>query len=164
MKRRETVPSEMIRPPFFMKEGGTISSDNCIFQEDILYQNGFGTEGDYPWQEPRTAVATLYKNWKEVGEPQITSCFKERNREKARPKMICYLACFIQAMTWAEGRPVLSLKNIEMDVASTPYAPMNSKERLSFILETIDHHQSFIALQQLFDEANKKWAVYFMKS
>ncbi|MCD8510695.1 MAG: hypothetical protein LRY73_13040 [Bacillus sp. (in: Bacteria)] len=77
--------------------------------------------------------------------------------------MVKYLAIYIQLNYWAYGEPVASLEKVWGKLGQFPYSPLNTQERVQFIMNTPDHHHSFTALSQLYSELEKKLAVFHFK-
>ncbi|PYZ98382.1 hypothetical protein CR205_07250 [Alteribacter lacisalsi] len=150
------------RPGAFQRRPFTGYDDQTLFEEDIAF-----VEGTYmcnhPWKTPKSYVMEIERQWREEGSEKIASAFRGRNKQEAEKLMIYYASRYIQAMSWAEGKPVTSLENIAGVLSESVCAPVNLQERLSYVLASPSHHQSFTVLDQLFAESRKKWAVYFMK-
>lgn len=113
-----------------------------------------------PWDKREELVQQVLLLWKNEGEPFLRDCFHKRNRDKARPMMLKFTSIYIQTMFWLTKTRVPQLQNITDELEKLPFAPMNLKERMDFVLQAPDHHHSFTTLVQLFDESRKKWAIY----
>lgn len=117
--------------------------------------------GMIPWNEPSRVKTEVMSSWINEGLPILTELFRERDRKGACPFMLKYIAIYIQANHWIQGKPVEGVGN--SFIVEWKYNPVNFNERLSFILDSPDHHHSFTTLKQLYEESNKKWALYLMK-
>ncbi|WP_096188672.1 YpoC family protein [Evansella halocellulosilytica] len=169
MKEREIiVPDSFILKPFY--ESGdkidTFLSNNEIhshFKQDMLTSLGMVFDY-YPWNEPEKSIKIILRQWKDEGEPIISNYFQRRNREKAKPMMIKYISLYIQAMFWTSSKPVTTLENIGFQLKELPYSPLNIEERISLIINVPDQYFTYTALNQLYDESIKKWAVFLSKT
>jgi hypothetical protein len=99
----------------------------------------------------------IIKEWKEKS-PLIAAYFKERNRSKAKEPMIYFFQQFLMALfcgnsTNTNNQDLIMWKE---NLKELDQLPVNAIERLSFIEEKPDHYQSFIQLNELFSEWEKK--------
>jgi hypothetical protein len=113
-----------------------------------------------PWNEPSSSLALARTRWNDNGKPLIKAFLKNRDRFNAKPLMIQYAAIYIQCNHWVDGKPVEDLHRIASIIQHMSYAPVNLEDRLNFILESAGHHHAFTALDQLYTESAKKWALY----
>ncbi|UOE92300.1 YpoC family protein [Alkalihalobacillus sp. LMS39] len=154
------VPIPFQRRPFFEKDEHfkmhkqTVLENltSCFFYYDMLFQ----TEGnaEQPWVERKKNVPLLFQYYKEQIQV-IDHYFQKRDRKQANAPMIQMIAFLITAVYWTNEKPVATLINVEDDIVSLSYTPVNIGERLGFILQTPDHYHSFIQVKSLFDEAEK---------
>ncbi|MDG5787553.1 hypothetical protein QA612_08600 [Evansella sp. AB-P1] len=168
------VPKEFCRQPFY-SNGDTIEiSDQYFSLESIWNDQYFYHDIHYtvktsssqirkPWVTPNIIGKMALDQWKKEGLPTLQQLFSHRDRKGARPLMIKYLAVYLQMMHWSNGEPIKCLHHIEEQIQSLSFAPLNVTERVSFILTTPDHHHSFTALSQLFNESVKKIAIHHFK-
>ncbi|ADU30177.1 hypothetical protein Bcell_1915 [Evansella cellulosilytica DSM 2522] len=168
-KKLWKVPEAFVLSPFYGKGAEiTISNDVDFVQGDLFHYDirlalNCANNTEQPWDNLQTLILKVKNLWLNEGLPTLTQCFHERNRNKARPYMLYYLSLYIQTMIWLQERPVYTLNAIQEQLNHLPYAPMNIRERISFILNSPDHYHSFITLKQLFEESHKKWTIYLMK-
>lgn len=173
-EKTAAVPGRFCREPFY-KQGNsiavTIQPDEIgivnaakYFYEDIIHYSVGQSSHSTPWKNAEKATAAILKMWETEGQPFLITCYDDRNRRKARPLMIYFTSRLIQALFWAGGNPVPGIMDKDLlKLKWMPYAPVNIADRLSFILASVDHHHAFTVLDQLFEEAKKKWAVYYLK-
>lgn len=166
------VPNPFCMKPFYTK-GDQIqlpmdslklknSWGKIYFAHDIAYYKKI-LKGTSPWDNPKAIIKEGLVLWKNEGIPLLKDFFKKRDRNSARPILIKYLSIYIQMMIWLQGRPVQTIESISKVLQIQPYAPFNVEERLQFIIDNPDHHHAFTTLIQLFEESEKKWAIYLLK-
>ncbi|MBU9714636.1 YpoC family protein [Evansella tamaricis] len=152
--KNATIPENLLSEKFDQ----TVS---YYFLPDITFYYG-KTTGlvEPPWHNPEKIRNIIMTSWKQTGIPRLKDCFNQRDRVSAKPLMLKYLSFYIQLMHWIQGQPVHDIRNVPTDLSQREFSPMNITDRLSFILTSPDHHHSFTTLIQIFEETNKKWAIY----
>ncbi len=74
----------------------------------------------------------MLDRWDKEAFPLLKRCYKERDRDKARPIMIQYTAYCVQMMHWVGGEPVTSLKEKDIIdyINNLSFSPVNIIARL----------------------------------
>ncbi|MBU9723906.1 MULTISPECIES: YpoC family protein [Bacillaceae] len=118
-----------------------------------------------PWHFEGEEIKTQAINfWQHTGLPKLSNMFHQRDRIGARPLMLKHIAIYIQTIHWIQGKPVYNLQDFTVQFEDWKYSPVNFGERISFILKSPDHYHSFTQLSQLYEESNKKWALFLNRS
>lgn len=99
-------------------------------------------------------IKQMIIEWKEESD-HISNYFKQRNRKLACGPMIRGLANFISILTWINGKMLLNLNNLLLELDKLKVKPINLDERISFVLNQPDHYHSFIQLAGLYTEIEK---------
>jgi hypothetical protein len=134
------------------------------FYFDLLYLSDTKLlQSVLPWEHARTFLPLLTKQWNEQ-QPMISEYFKSRDRKHALQPMKECLALLLDALFWGNNKPVKGLVDWENEVNCLPIKPVNAVERLSYIFQMPNHYHSFIQLQQLFDEFNKKYQISLLNN
>lgn len=163
------IPVSFQVSPFYEneKEIEVVEFSNQIWNDIFFYIDMVYPKTDkielFPWENPSMVLKDGINLWKNEGFIMLKECFRLRDRKKARPLMIKYLAMYIQLNHWVLGNPVNSLEGLPLKLNEFSFSPINSKERLQFIIDTPDHHHAFTTLNQLYIEFEKKIAIYFLK-
>ncbi len=135
-----------------------LCSSSFLF--DITFS--LGTESYKPWEQKEETLLVLRRCW-EKNNSILKQLFDRRNRTEAKPLMIQSSSFFLMSLFWSNQIPVPNLVNWYDYVADLSIKPVNCTERLMFIMNSPDHFQSYLQLQQLFDELNKKNIVSIMR-
>lgn len=128
--------------------------DTCItFPYDISFF--CGVEAYKPWEHVHEHIPHLLEKWKEVEE----SCriyFIERQAKRALEPMREGIALFFMMLFWIHDKPVL-LQDWPLHVDKLNIKPMNTVERLTFIMQGPARYHAFIQLSELFRELEKHY-------
>lgn len=155
------VPEPFQYPPFYEKgmvlptlsaSEYTMALKEVPFYFDIATMKG--REEHKPWLDKKTSLPKVFFVWKEVKE-ELADYYHKRERKLARKQMIRMIALLIDGLFWLNNKPVTQLKDLEQEIATHPFAPVNANERLAFILKDPDHYHSFVQLVALFEESEK---------
>ncbi|RFU65506.1 YpoC family protein [Peribacillus glennii] len=157
------IPDELKHPLFFSIEAAEISrdglqewstaSDAPYFVYELLYWNGLG--GYRPWEAVQPPLLNIFAQWEGIKQ-RAGLFFSERKADDARLYMIDGLSLFMSALFWLHNQPV-SLNKWKTSIATFPFKPVNTADRLSFILSRPGLYHSFIQLGQLFVELEKQY-------
>ncbi|MCK6257478.1 hypothetical protein LCY76_12845 [Fictibacillus sp. KIGAM418] len=149
------IPESMRHPLFFGNEEQLKEGDADVpFLEELLFYNGMGSS---PHPQQKQGIEAKFMKW-EAASSVIRSFFSERNRKEARNPMIFQLSCFLQALMWCNGQPAGNLLGWKEEIQSLDIKPVNVIERLEMICSEPDHYHSYIQLNELFQELQKKVA------
>jgi hypothetical protein len=129
---------------------------NSIFIYDIAAS--LGLEWKRPWINADHYIVMMIEEWTKH-KPLLKEMFQQRNRVDARPYMIKCIGYFVMSLFWFNDRPVSSIQNLEALINDLPQKPVNTLERLRFVLNSPDYYHSFIQLDQLFEELNKQFQI-----
>ncbi|MCO7176176.1 YpoC family protein [Sporolactobacillus kofuensis] len=131
------------------------------FFYDMLYCQQKDAYSLWPWQTRENYFHIFWEQKKE----ELRTSFHDRNLKAVRQPMLQSIAAFIDQMYWSAGKPVRSLVHdvILTDLSTLPFAPLNSKERVNYLLKQPDRYLSFIQLDELEQELVKKLAIYRRK-
>ncbi|OZM57309.1 hypothetical protein CIB95_07540 [Lottiidibacillus patelloidae] len=110
-----------------------------------------------PWLY-KPYMLMIYDKWKR-DEQGIAKLFKKRRSHECSELMRIHIAAFIDFLFWINKQRVDSLKNLPVDVSQLRIKPVNCMERLNYIINKHNQFQSFILLQQLFDEVFKTYQI-----
>ena len=126
-----------------------------LFLYDLLFK--LKKPIDYkPWKDRENSVPILFEVWQEQKDI-LTELFKKRDKHTSQKLMVQQIAVFLEALFWANQKPVNSLVTWKEEVKSLTIKPVNLIERFEFIMNGPDHYHSFIQLSQLFDELLKQF-------
>lgn len=158
------IPPSFLVAPFFEDTKTLSCSVDLSFKEgmnihpflfDILKHLGLAIE-IMPWEAKEQSITFLCHDW-QVSRSCLSELFRERNRVAARPHMINQINKFICALFWMNNQAVTSLINVSEEIKKLKVRPINTEERLLFIIENPDHYLSFTQLQELFTELEKQF-------
>lgn len=159
MENKQGVPSELQHSLFFEDNDWKdhFTKENLrkpFFYEVMAYRSKcFNT----PWDAPEQFITEYLEQWDKI-ENHIRVLFSSRKREEASSEMVYQIGYFIEAIYWMNGKkaqPALLSDNVD----SLDYVPVNTRERIEFVIENYNHHTSFVQLRQLIIELRKKWAI-----
>lgn len=146
--------------PFFYKKGTNIripiheafTDLKVPFAADALYIEGAAVES--PIERAEIDLPIMIEEWKSIQE-QLALKFEERKLAGAEEKMSCGIAFAIQFIHWMNGKTV-DITNIS-SFDKWEYHPVNSAERIQFILSRPVSYHSFIQLCELIEELEKQF-------
>ncbi|HHW35906.1 MAG TPA: hypothetical protein GXX18_01175 [Bacillales bacterium] len=87
----------------------------------------------------------------------IAKFFRERNKQAALEPMKKQIANFLDGLFEINNLQINSKDKITVQVDKLEIKPINSKDRLSFMIESPNHYHSFIQLTELFEELEKQY-------
>ncbi|KMK76403.1 YpoC family protein [Alkalihalobacillus pseudalcaliphilus] len=111
-------------------------------------------EQQKPWQNPTQSLEKIFSYW-EKNHYLMKEYFNKRENEQAKQLMLSMSALIIQGVFWLNRQRVTSLKDLGSQINKLPNRPVNAEERIPYILEHLDHFQSFKQLEMLFSELKK---------
>ncbi|PGL71925.1 YpoC family protein [Bacillus sp. AFS055030] len=152
------IYKEFIVTPFYKDN----TSDQIINEEIKIKNKPFFYESNQILvnkssnipNESDEIMKEMFNEWKEESE-HISNYFKQRNRKLAYEPMIRGLANFISILTWINGKMLLNLTNLLIELDKLQVKPINLDERIRFVLNQPDHYHSFIQLSGLYTELEK---------
>ncbi len=115
-----------------------------------------------PWEDKHTYIPLLLQKWERT-ELEIAKYFKARDRNRAMQPMIQMIKLYLAFLFWTNEQAVPSLTTITEQIQDLKIKPINSVERISYILSAPNHHHSFTQLKELFIELKKKYEVAKLK-
>ncbi|WP_209122635.1 YpoC family protein [Alkalihalobacillus sp. BA299] len=159
MEKSYPIPTSFCVFPFYVEETNfnlnkTRARQSVLFYEDML--EALNVPNSKPWLAPQNYVPELFQQWKQIN-LHLSDLYKRRDRQAAKPLMIQQIAQLIQVIFWTNGVPVANLDQLNCILDQLQYKPVNSSERLSFIVAEPDHFQSYNQLKALFEEAEKMY-------
>jgi hypothetical protein len=131
----------------------TQTFDPNLFPYEVLYYNNI--KAYLPWKMPTTTVKILFEMWK----PHKEECrllFAERKPKQTAIHMKSGIAVFLSVLFWMHEQPV-DLQSRSEIIPQFSSKPVNTVERLQFILLRPAHYQAFIQLDELFIEIEKQF-------
>ncbi|WP_413380589.1 YpoC family protein [Alkalihalobacillus sp. 1P02AB] len=153
------LPSSFQMAPFYENQT-EIDEKNLRSEEDKWLSVYFYfdlTEEVKPWLDYERFLAEIFHYWnKNVN--QLKAYFHNRKPQKAKPLMMAMSALLIDALFWLNKEKVRKLTSIITDIEGLVYTPVNSGERIHFILTHLSHYQGFVQMEMLFEELKKLYA------
>ena len=163
------VPDQFVHPLFY-KEGVEIEikedlsledTSSLPFIFDMLHSKQIHIK-IIPWMQKAETVKAIVNLWKEKQE-SISSLHKERNKEQIKVETPGAIALYMNFLFWINGKPVSKLTNLDTELETLFWKPVNVTERLSFILNKPYLYHSFVQLNELFTETEKLFVKVKMK-
>lgn len=162
------VPEPFQLQPFYF-DGDKISIEDSISFEKGISRNPFIFDLLYnekmirikPWEQQFDYLPIIFNKWTNE-KAEIASRLRNRDKQIILKAMIQHIANFLSALFWLNQHPVTNLKHWKEQVDKLKVKPINSAERISFLLERPAHYHSYIQLSELYDELHKqfeKWKV-----
>ena len=127
----------------------------------FLYETAFyhGMDVLKPWEIPDQTIPSVINEWGKIKE-ELTIKFSNRDHVVVE-LMRKGIALFYEVLYWSNDQPVVLENGMDMNLA---IKPINSEERLKFILSRMNNYHSFIQLTELFIEMEKIfWKQEIMK-
>ena len=158
------IPKGFSHPLFFSHSNQIIILNNQLpfseaieqvpFMYDIAayYQMNFYK----PWEQIEESIPIVLEAWNKYKE-DLASKFQKRDRKAASGTMVQSIVFFISILFWINKRHVAVLLNWEHDAQNLEIKPINTIERLTFIVDKPNHYHSFVQLSQLFEELTKQY-------
>ncbi|MFC7370550.1 YpoC family protein [Fictibacillus iocasae] len=147
------IPDHLYHASFF-DDSAIVISPRTPFFDEILYLNG---KADSPLEKASQRMQEYFADFHNESE-MIKSHFKCRKGEKARLHVLFHLSRLVTMLFWNENLLCPPLDEMETRVARLKSKPLNAAERILFIMKAPGQFQSFIQLQELFLEFEKKAA------
>lgn len=157
MKHRLFFDGEMVPLPVTADLGHMKAASQ--FPYEILYWNGL--DGCKPWLDPASSFRDLLHKWEGVYK-EGHRLFSARKKSEAGDYVREGAAVFISALFWVNGQPV-HLTEWEQRTAQFPVQPLNTAERLRYILGSTARYSSLIQLNELLEELVKKQSAALLK-
>ncbi len=118
----------------------------------FLYETAFyhGMDVLKPWEIPDQTIPSVINEWGKIKE-ELTIKFSNRDHvvEELMRKGI---ALFYEVLYWSNDQPVVLENGMDVNLA---IKPINSGERLKFILSRMNNYHSYVQLTELFIEMEK---------
>ena len=117
----------------------------------FLYEAAFdyGMDVLKPWAIPDQTIPTVMEEWGKIKE-ELTIKFS--NRDQAVGKLMrTGISLFYEVLYWSNNQPVV----LNDQIYGNLIKPINSGERLKFILTRMNNYHSFVQLTELFIEMEK---------
>ncbi|MFI8688402.1 YpoC family protein [Rossellomorea sp. NPDC077527] len=155
------IPTELKDPFFFSDEKirmhvVEIEPCNPLFAFELLHYNGVKAHS-IPWLIQGIWIKDIIGAWKEE-ENHLKTLFKSRSKD-ALQSMKKGIGMFYMLLFWSNKQPV-NLQGWRSSVEGLSVKPINTVERLSFIMDNPALYHSYIQLAQLFEEQQKQFAKY----
>lgn len=158
------IPEELKSPLFFSEEETelppeglqewTIISGGPYFAYELLYWNDL--VGYHPWEgSQKPIVEDLLRQWAGI-KGKAGLMFSERKAKEAKGLMIEGLSLFFSILFWLQHQPV-NLRSWKEHLGLFDFKPVNTEERLSFILARPALYHSYVQLGELFIELEKQY-------
>lgn len=96
----------------------------------------------------------VFKQWNDEKD-KIATSFRERNKQATLEPMKKQIANFLDALF--EMNNLNSDDKVVEQIDKLEIKPINSKERLTFMIGSPNHYHSYIQLSQLFEELEKQY-------
>lgn len=122
------------------------------FAADALYIHGIAVES--PLERADIYLPIMLEEWKSIKE-QLALKFEDRKLAGAEEEMRYGIAFALQFIHWMNDKTV-DLANIS-NFDQWDYHPVNSTERIQFILSRPASYHSFIQLCRLIEELEKQY-------
>ncbi|MBO8177449.1 MAG: hypothetical protein H0Z31_08350 [Bacillus sp. (in: Bacteria)] len=145
-------PKNLIFVPIEESEQSFRPLDPLFYYELMEKTGNFDT---YPWNEREKFVPKLVHLWNE--RLQVLSQMYHERQKGTERLMIESIALFFMMIFWSNGRPVC-LNQWELALKDCSLTPVNVVERLTFIVNRPFLYHSFIQLQELFQDQQKRLA------
>ncbi|WP_285766187.1 YpoC family protein [Peribacillus sp. SI8-4] len=163
------VPKELDHPLFFPeKEIVLVKEQYAGWSEEIPFEAfpyeclHFNDVASYtPWKMGAGHVREVVAKWKRI-DSECRLLFSERKAGQTLELMKRGIALFLAAIFWLHGRPVM-LNVWQEQLKSFPTTPVNTAERLAFILSRPAFFPSYRQLSELFQEFEKQYIKYLIK-
>jgi hypothetical protein len=117
----------------------------------LLYEAAFdhGMDVLKPWEIPDQSIPSVINEWEKIKE-ELTIKFS--NRDHAVGELMRKgIALFYEVLYWSNNQPVV----LDDQIDGNMIKPINSGERLKFILSRMNNYHSFVQLTELFIEMEK---------
>ncbi len=99
-------------------------------------------------------IDQFFSLWEEEKE-KLAEYFRLRDYQTALEPMLKQIESFMTCLFLINNQTISSINSALEEIEKLPIKPLNSKERLSFLLERPSHYHSFIQLSELFTELQK---------
>ncbi len=99
----------------------------------------------------------IISNWKD-NHKAIAKLFQEQDYHAAKKPMIHYTNQLVEALQILNNMSRLTDQALDEMLAGFTYAPINSEERIPFILEQPHQYHCYIQLNELYKETEKLYA------
>ncbi|WP_332693219.1 YpoC family protein [Halalkalibacter lacteus] len=133
----------------------TLATFKDICQEVPFYYDITGNIR--PWEQKHDFLPIMFQWWCEE-EMQLAKYYKQRNPLAAKEMMRTMLAVFIDSLFWLNDRKVDGIDDLQHSVNSLIHKPVNSVERLHYLLSEPNRYHTFVQLKALFSELRKLYA------
>ncbi|MGY3715011.1 YpoC family protein [Sutcliffiella cohnii] len=153
-----TVPTSFQREPFY-KTGDTITTSeqwNGLFIDlPSFYFNITKQQSNInsEW------LIKLFEEWK-VEKRKVQTLFKEKNGEYISNVMRKFIAHFTEVLFWINDEVILDLHVLGDSISLFKWQPINSSERLEYIIAHYKKYHAWIQLSELYTELEK---LYYKK-
>lgn len=105
---------------------------------------------------PESHFNKVFNQWC-IEKDEIGKFFRARNNQAAQVPMKKHIANFLAVLFEINNLQLSSNSEVLELIDDLEIKPINSKERLSFLIESPSHYHSFIQLSELFEELEKQY-------
>lgn len=156
------ISSEIYDPFFFENEEIKIDTDLLdsielkeLFIHEIAFLSGMNTIR--PWENPETFIPALLQEWYEL-QKEIKALFDQRNNRDTIYPMKRGIGFLIEFIFWSNGMPAKKLN--EVNINGLQIKPVNSLERIQFLMKRPNIYPSFAQLCELMEEQQKQYSKF----
>ncbi|KSU87873.1 YpoC family protein [Priestia flexa] len=165
MLAKVKVPPEFKRDPFFFAQD-VISFQPPLLRHKTHHQPIFiydivaKEEGllEAPWNSLEDCIPSLFIEWK-TQEKILHEQFSLRKVTNAKEIVTEWSGRFLSALFWINGGPLQGLTALEANIQKLTYKPVNTSERVLFLLKKPGMYHSFVQLSELYTELQKQYAI-----
>lgn len=163
--KRISIPPQLQLDYFFEDEHIDLAiekvknTDALIHHELFPYELAFyaNIECYHPWEDANHSVLQLIHEWKQL-HVRLADLFEKRDRLNVHKPMKQGIALFIQCLFWLNDIPVAFVEQ-RINDEQLKWKPINIKERLAFILQQPTFYHSFVQLNELMAELEKRYYI-----
>lgn len=101
-------------------------------------------------------ITTGFSLW-DCEKEKIALFFRNRDKKAALDPMKKYIANFLDILFMINNERAVHGSGLLEQIEKLEVKPINSKERLAFLLERPDHYHSYIQLTELYEELEKQF-------
>ncbi|MCT8138935.1 hypothetical protein H1D32_15165 [Anaerobacillus sp. CMMVII] len=155
------IPEAFVLAPFFYEHEEIQFNQGAEFidminDEPLIFDVLHYLSEDHlkPWLDKNVYIPQLLEDWQKT-EPLIINFFQVRDRKGALEPMTRMVKLFLAFLFWTNNQPVPNLKNLIASINELKVKPVNSEERIGYILSAPNHHHAYTQLKQLFIEQQK---------
>jgi len=135
------------------------SLQSAFFKPELIpilfpMETEFYLQNQRDWTIGEEDINKILHHWNENVKPLLLKYHSSRNSKQSLPWMIEGLSIFFCLLFWTNDAPV-KLQKWENELDDLTLVPLNTKERVQFIMRHPVLHHSFIQLSELIVEMEK---------